>query len=212
MLVLQRFLVVVIVTAAALAVGVPAMAAERVGEVTRLQADATAKNVDENRTLQSGSDVFDGDVLSTGRQARLEVTFVDGTVVTLGENAVLEVTDYIYDPDGDNSVSTLDMITGAFLMATGEIGRQDPDDVTVRTNLAVVGIRGTQFWGGPIDGNYGVLLLDGSISVTTDAGTVILTATGEGTTVTDAGTAPSDPVIWPDDKTARAFETVTFDP
>ncbi len=212
MFVLQRLLVVVIVAAAGLAIGMPAAAADRVGEVTRVQADATAKNVDENRTLQTGSDIYDGDVLSTGRQARLEVTFVDGTVVTLGENAVLEISDYVYDPDGDNSVSTLDMIAGAFLMATGDIGKQDPDNVTVLTNLAVVGIRGTQFWGGPIDGNYGVLLLEGSISVTTEAGTVLLTATGEGTTVTDAATQPSDPVIWPDDKTARAFETVTFDP
>ena len=188
----------------------PALAAEEIGAVTRVQKAAWALSTGANRNLEVGAPIFAGDVLSTGSEARLEVAFADGTLLTLGQNAVIEIDDYVYDPDSEEGSGVWQVISGAFLMVTGEIAKTSPEFFSVRTPVAHVGIRGTQFWGGLIDDGYGVLVLEGAITVTTPAGTVVLDAVGEGTMVAEAGAAPSDPIIWGDAKRVRALETVTF--
>lgn len=187
-------------------------AAEEIGSVARVHNAAWALSTGDNRSLETGSPIYDGDVLSTGSEARLEVTFVDGTSLTLGQNAVIEVDDFVYDPENEDGSAGWDILAGAFLMVTGEIAKNSPENVSISTPSVHIGIRGTQFWGGLIDDGYGVLLLEGIVTVSTASGTVVLSQIGEGTMVAEAGAAPSDPIIWGDEKKARAFETVTFAP
>ena len=71
-------------------------------------------------------------------------------------------------------------------------------------------MRGTEFWGGPIDAKYGVLLLEGEIIVSNQAGRVRLSKTGEGTNIATPLGPPSEPTIWPEFKVSRAIETVTL--
>ncbi len=118
----------------------------------------------------------------------------------------------MYDPDAESVSAAWDIVAGAFLMVTGEIAKTSPENVSITTPSVHIGIRGTQFWGGLIDDGYGVLLLEGIITVATSSGTVVLSKVGEGTMVAEAGAAPSDPIVWGDEKKARAFEAVTFAP
>jgi hypothetical protein len=83
-------------------------------------------------------------------------------------------------------------------------------DVTVTTPVATVGIRGTDFWGGPIDDQFGVLLIEGAVSVSNAAGEQVLDTPGEGTNIAAPGAAPGEITFWPQDKVTRAFATVTF--
>jgi hypothetical protein len=191
---------------------VPAGAADEIGVVTRVQNSAEVLSTGENRPLHAGDTVYADDVLSTGPESRLEVTFADGTNLTLGENAVIEIDEFVYDPDSESGSAVWDVIAGAFLMATGEIAKTSPENVSVMTPYAHIGIRGTEFWGGLIDDGYGVLALEGIVSVTTTGGTVVLSAVGEGTMIKAPGAAPTDPIIWGDEKKARAFDDVTFGP
>jgi hypothetical protein len=84
-------------------------------------------------------------------------------------------------------------------------------DVSVTTPVAIVGIRGTEFWGGPIDDQaLGVFLLEGAVSVSNAAGQQILSRPGQGTNIAAPGTAPGPVTVWPADKVNRAIATVTF--
>lgn len=51
-------------------------------------------------------------------------------------------------------------------------------------------MRGTEFWGGPINAKYGVLLLEGEVTVSNQAGSVTLSAPGQGTDI--ASRLPSE--------------------
>ena len=75
--------------------------------------------------------------------------------------------------------------------------------------VAVLAIRGTTVWGGPIDGAYGVLALEGMVTVTTAAGAVTLRA-GQATMIAAPGQAPGAPGAWDAEKTARAIATISF--
>ena len=71
-------------------------------------------------------------------------------------------------------------------------------------------MRGTDFWGGQIDAAFGVVVLEGSVTVTTPGGTTVLSAPGARHHCHRPGAAPGPVVNWSQDKIARAIATVTF--
>ena len=70
-------------------------------------------------------------------------------------------------------------------------------------------MRGTTVWGGSIDGGYGVLVLDGEVTVETHSGSVTLNA-GEATMIYEAGGEPQLAHSWPKEKIDRAVATISF--
>jgi hypothetical protein len=70
-------------------------------------------------------------------------------------------------------------------------------------------VRGTEFWGGPLD-KYGVLLLKGKVTVSNQAGSVMLGEPGQGTNIPSALDPPGAPTTWPAGKVARAIATVAL--
>lgn len=186
-----------------------ATAAEPIGAVTRKQGEARAKLNGSDVTIGVGAAIFLDEKLATGAAARLEVTFVDGTKLTVGEKASLTVDRYLYRPRGLGNAFNAS-VTGPFRFISGKLGKAEASIAQVKTASATIGIRGTNFWGGPIDGHAGVVLLSGAITVSNGAGSVELTKPGQGTDIVGAGAAPGTVTFWPKSKVARALATVTF--
>jgi hypothetical protein len=138
-----------------------ALAAGVVGSVSRVQSQAQVGSLG----AAVGTPIHMGDALQTGPNARLEVTFVDGTRLTLGENARVVIDRYVYDPDRSVGAMALKSTRGALRFATGKIHEMNQKDVTVSTPAAALAVRGTEFWTGPINGQYGTLLLKGKVRV-----------------------------------------------
>ena len=99
------------------------------------------------------------DELRTGAKARLQVSFRDSTQLNLGENATVVVDRFVYDPDASTGEVVVKTGVAAFRMATGKINALKNKKITVSTPFATIGVRGTDFWWGPIDGHFGVLML-----------------------------------------------------
>ena len=121
-----------------------------------------------------GSPVHMNDRLRTGPNGRLEVTFNDHSSLTLGENANLVIDRYVFDPNKSTARVVLNSAQGAFRFAGGKIEQMSHKDIVVNTPNAALAVRGTHFWAGPIDGKYGVLLLNGKVRVSNRAGAVTL--------------------------------------
>jgi hypothetical protein len=149
------------------------------------------------------------DELRTGAKARLQVNFRDNSELTLGENARVVVDRFIFNPDEGTGEALLKTGVGAFRLATGKISELKDKKITVSTPYATLGVRGTDFWWGPIDGRFGVLLLSESkLEVRNDAGAVLIDKAGYGTDidpVKGANGAPSRPYKWDPSKVARAL-------
>lgn len=182
-----------------------ALAADPIGKVDRVQGDAEGAAGGKTSALAAGSPVSLNEVVTTGPGARLALVLDDGTALTLGEKAKLAIDRFVYDPSGASALHA--DVAGAFRYISGKLQPGATRDASVTTPSAVIGVRGTDFWGGPIDGEIGVVLLEGSITVTTSTGTATLAAPGVGADI--AGTALSV-TAWPDDKRQRALATVAF--
>ena len=143
-----------------------AAAAETVGKVTRVENQAQVAGA----PAVVGTPVRMDDELRTGARARLEITFRDQTKLTLSENARVSVDRYVYKPNEGTGEMTVKAAHGAMRFVTGKIGKMQQRDVSVVTSEAALAVRGTDVWVGPIDGQYGVLLLKGNVGVTGKAG------------------------------------------
>jgi hypothetical protein len=182
----------------------------QIGAVTRLQGEAFWRAGQTLAQLAIGAPVFENQKVGTGEAARLELTFDDGTKLTLGEHADMTLDTFVYDPAHGTGKMAL-AVKGAFRFVSGQISKQPNKEVAVATPVATVGIRGTEFWGGPIDDQtLGVFLIDGEVSVTNAAGEQVLDTPGQGTNIANPGDAPGPVTLWPQDKVQRALATVTF--
>ena len=180
-----------------------------IGVASRVQGMATAINDGDARSLDKASPILRRDQLATSTESRLEVTFTDGSLLTMGADASLKVDDYVFQsPDQKNSLQLL--AVGAFKLVSGAINKPEADAIKVVTPVGALAVRGTDIWAGPIDGGYGVFLLDGQVSVTTNAGSVTLTEPGTGTNLTDINSPPGEVSRWPQSKVDRALAAVSF--
>jgi ferric-dicitrate binding protein FerR (iron transport regulator) len=176
-----------------------------VGMATKVLSPAQVNN----EAAAVGTLAHMNDELRTGAKARLQVSFRDSSELTLGENARVVVDRFIFDPDESTGEAVLKTGVGAFRLATGKISELRDKKITVSTPFATIGVRGTDFWWGPIDGRFGVLLLSESkVEVRNDAGAVLIDKAGYGTDIDPmkgANGAPSRPYKWKPDKVARAL-------
>lgn len=208
---LQRFGLRLFAVLALVLWSLPALAAdsEAIGKVLRLKNSATALQDAQSRPLKVGSTILVGDVISTGKDTRLEFSLKDGSTITLGERTTFAVNEFSDVPAKESIV--MRMLTGAFAATSGKIAALNPDAMTVATEVATIGIRGTTVWGGKLTDEFEVALLDGkAVRVTTRAGSVDLTTVGQGTTIPSGDVAPTAPVTWAAEKVNRAKATVEF--
>lgn len=118
-----------------------AAAAQVIGHVTKLSGSATAVRNGVSVILNNGDNVEKGDVVSTGADSTLGITFIDGTVFGLSSNARMVLNEMVYDPNGSNNSSLLSLVAGTITFVAGETAKHG--DMKIDTPVATMGIRGT---------------------------------------------------------------------
>ncbi len=182
------------------------------GVVDRIQGQALAVQNANVRPLTPGAEVFVGDILSTGEGSRLEIRMRDEAIFTLAEQSSFVIVDYTFGGAGTRPKATIRLMEGAFLAVSGAIAMADNGDMTVQTPVATIGIRGTTVWGGTLDDQFRVVLLDGNLATVSNAdGTVELNQIDAGTIVTGPGQSPTIPAPWGRALLSAARATVAFD-
>ncbi|WP_041748023.1 VCBS domain-containing protein [Bradyrhizobium cosmicum] len=116
-------------------------AAQIIGHVTKLSGSATAVRNGVAVILNNGDNVEKGDVVSTGGDSTLGITFIDGTVFGLSSNARMVLNEMVYDPNGSSNSSLLSLVAGTITFVAGETAKHG--DMKIDTPVATMGIRGT---------------------------------------------------------------------
>ena len=157
------------------------------------------------RALKVGADIHMGDVLSTGRGSRLHVKMVDDAEFSLGERSSFVVQEYFLNPNGKEGNAVIRLMSGAIRATTGKIAQLDNNPFVMRTEVATIGVRGTEFWGGLLDGVHQFALLGGrAIIIENKAGRTEITRVGDGTICRSEDDAPVEQRAWEPTKLDRA--------
>src|SRR6266702_7646153 len=112
-----------------------------IGHVTKLAGNATVIRNGVSIILNLGDNVEKGDVVQSGSDSKLGITFIDGTVFGLASNARMVLNEMVYDPNGSNNSSLLSLVAGTISFVAGETAKHG--DMKVDTPVATMGIRGT---------------------------------------------------------------------
>jgi hypothetical protein len=118
-----------------------ASAGQVIGHVTKLTGSATAIRNGVSIILNQGDNVEKGDVVQSGSDSTLGITFIDGTVFGLSSNARMVLNEMVYDPNGSNNSSLLSLVAGTISFVAGETAKHG--DMKIDTPVATMGIRGT---------------------------------------------------------------------
>lgn len=97
------------------------------------------------RMASSKAAIFLNEKISCGTGSKMEVRFIDDSVVSIGEMSEIVVDKYVFLPESRKDVSfAMRMLKGSCRIATGAITKLNPERFEVRTRLATVGIRGCE--------------------------------------------------------------------
>jgi hypothetical protein len=144
------------------------------------------------------------DTVTTAR-SRVTLAFDDKTTVKITEQSKLVIDDFVYDPKQGTGKLAVKVALGTARYASGQIAKNSPQSVSVKTPTATVAVRGTDF-SMTVDelGRSLVILLPscdnrgcvtGAIEVSNEAGTVLLDVAYQATLVTSLTSPPSPPSI-----------------
>jgi FecR protein len=113
---------------------------DAVGQIATLQGGATVTRSKAAAAALKVSDaIYKNDVLQTGANAALGVTFDDETTLSLSANARIVVDEFVYEKGANKAVFNIARGTVAFV--AGLVAKSG--DMTITTPTSTLGIRGT---------------------------------------------------------------------
>lgn len=193
-------------------VAVPVHAADSgrlAGHVALLKGRALAQQGGETTALYLQASVLTGDRIQTRNKTRLRLQMVDGTEIILGDNTEFQIGEYHYDAVTNLGHGSLALVKGFFRALTGKIAKLQNQPFEVKTPTAVIGVRGTDFWGEQHPNKLRVALIGGGgVTIRNNAGSVDIDTPGYGTEVTSLDVAPVKPFPWSPAAIKRAMGTV----
>ena len=123
------------------------------GDVILIAAAPRQENRAVGENVQSGDPVFLGDTIETGPDSGLQIMLMDETIFTIGPDAALIIDEFVYDPETSAGKVTASVLKGAFRFVSGRVAKEEPRNMSVKTPVGTIGIRGTSAAGRVIPAN-----------------------------------------------------------
>jgi len=124
---------------------VHAGASPAVGTVQKMSGPASIVRQGQTISASVGQEIFENDILQTGRDGSMGVVFSDETLLSLGPESVLVVDQYVFAPRQGKFSIVLKMLRGTAAYLSGLISKLTPESAHFETPSASIGIRGTHF-------------------------------------------------------------------
>jgi hypothetical protein len=129
----------------ALCAAVPAAAdTTEIGQIKTLKGDVYIFRGGERLVASAGDLLHQADVLETGADGSVGITFIDSSRFSAGPDTRLELTQFRFNPTTQDGNFTMDMKRGTVSVVSGQIAKQAPDAMKIVTPTTILGFRGTR--------------------------------------------------------------------
>ena len=114
------------------------------GMVVASRGEVIALSNGGSRELKQGDFIYKNDEIITSSKSFAVLQFVDGAKVTVRPDSTLIIEQYLY-AGNENDEATLNLVSGGLRVITGAMAKTNPENYKVRTPVALMGVRGTEF-------------------------------------------------------------------
>jgi hypothetical protein len=114
---------------------------EPVGNVATVTGNASVIRNDKTTPLKVKDDIYLDDVVQTGANSSLGITFVDATTFNLKANTKITIDNYVYEEGGKSNAAIFDVAKGTAAFVAASVAKTG--DMKITTPTATLGIRGT---------------------------------------------------------------------
>ena len=119
--------------------------ANEVGHIKVAKGTATIQRGGEKITAAPGTKVFAADVITTGANSAVGVTFLDNSLISTGPNSVFAIDQYTFDSTTHIGKFDGNLKKGTLAAISGKMVKQVPESMRIRTPSSIMGVRGTEF-------------------------------------------------------------------
>lgn len=140
----RRTLVSVLLVTASLALGGAAAAAD-IGRIKSVTGTVSVVRGAATTPAVTGQALQVSDVLKTGADGRIGITFVDNSRFAVGPNSNIALSQFEFDDTTHAGKSLTTVNRGALAIVSGQIAKENKDAMRVRTPTSLLAARGTRF-------------------------------------------------------------------
>lgn len=142
---MSRSLVVLAAAAVMITVSPGPLPAQEAGHIKVARGGVQVERAGQKTPAAVGAVVQAGDVVSTGADGSVGITFLDNSLLSAGPNSVLAIDRFAFDSTTHQGSFESSLRKGTLAVVSGKLAKQSPEAMKVRTPAAVLGVRGTEF-------------------------------------------------------------------
>jgi hypothetical protein len=187
----------------------PLAAQEAVAEVVRVRGQVNKTSGTERTPLAAGSPLAVGDTVVTADGAKVDLRFVDGSLLTVGPSSQVRISHYAPATGNGQGEALMSLLSGIVKLIVNDGSHWSR--FAVESETAVASVRGTEWLVDAGPGTTAVFVLRGSVEVAgrdSQDGLVTL-GPGQGTDVRES-TPPTIPKLWGPARRFKALARVSW--
>jgi hypothetical protein len=132
------------VTALLVLAPLTAASAQDVGQVKISRGAVRIERAGESLPAPVGAKVRASDVIVTGADGSVGITFADDSLLSLGPRSVLAIDRFVFDSTTHRGGFDASLRKGTLAAVSGKLARESGEAMRVRTPVAILGVRGTE--------------------------------------------------------------------
>lgn len=129
----------------AVAVSTPGAALAEIGRIKSVAGSASIIRGKAVTPAAPGQQLLVSDVLATGANGRIGVTFIDNSRFAVGPSSRIALSQFEFDDTTHKGQSLTTVDRGSLGIVSGQIAKENKDAMKVRTPTSLLAARGTTF-------------------------------------------------------------------
>ena len=116
-----------------------------VGQIKNVSGPVVLLRNNKQQPAKPGDLLEQADVITTGADGSVGITFIDNSRLSAGPNSSIELKRFRFNPTTHEGESVTEIRRGTLAIVSGQIAKRSPDAMKVHTPTTILGVRGTTF-------------------------------------------------------------------
>jgi hypothetical protein len=121
------------------------VAGAEIGQIKTATGEVTIMRNNVQQPAKVGDLLEAADILVTGAESSVGITFIDNSRFSAGPQSRIELQQFRFNPTTQEGEFLTEVKRGTLAIISGQIAKQSPDAMKVKTPTTILGVRGTKF-------------------------------------------------------------------